>query len=73
MLQQMSAQDAMRLKMGESGLMQKKVSMRAEFLLKPHEDLKIFQGPVVTDEDLRKLIECIRKLMKEALEDFETN
>ena len=38
-----------------------------------HEDLKKVQGPGVIDEDLRKLIEDIGRLMREDPEDFETN
>ena len=51
----------------------KTVSMRAEFILKLHEGLKKVQGPGVTDEYLRKLIEDIMKFMREDLDDFEKN
>ena len=47
--------------------------MRAEFILKLHEGLKKVQGPGVTDEYLRKLIEDIMKFMREDLYDFEKN
>ena len=46
------------------------VSMRAEFILQLHEDLKRVQDPVVTDEELITLIEDIRKFMREDLKDF---
>ena len=51
----------------------KKVSNIADFIIKLHEDLKKIQGPRVTDEDLRKLMEDMRKFMREDLEDFEIN
>ena len=38
-----------------------------------YEDLKIVKVPGVKDEELRTLIEDIRKFMREDLEYFETN
>ena len=46
--------------------------MRAELTLKLFEDKKK-QVPEVIDDDSRKLIECIRKFMREDLDDSETN
>ena len=48
----------------------KTVSMRAEFILKLCEDLKKTQGPGLTDEDLRRLIEDIRKIHERGLRVF---
>ena len=47
--------------------------MIAEFIFQLHEDLKRMQVPGVTHEELRTLIEEILKLMREDLEDYETN
>ena len=49
------------------------VSMRHEFIFQLHECLKRVQVPGVTDEELRILIEDIRKFIKEDLEYFGIN
>ena len=48
----------------------KKVSIRAEIVLKLHEDLKKAQVSRAIDEELRVLIEDMRKSTGEDLEDF---
>ena len=47
--------------------------MHEKIILKLHEDLKKVQGHEVTDDNLQKLIEDVRKLMRKGLDDFETN
>jgi len=49
------------------------VSMRAEFNLESYEDLKKLQVIGVRNEEVRTLIEDIRKFLREYLEDFENN
>ena len=44
--------------------------MRAEFVLQLHEDLKTVKVYGVIEEELRTLIEDIRKFIREDLEDF---
>ena len=48
------------------------VIMRAAFILEFQEDIKKVQASGATDEDLRTLIEGIRKFMRGDSEDFET-
>ena len=47
--------------------------MRAEFNLESYEDLKKLQVIGVRNEEVRTLIEDIRKFLREYLEDFENN
>ena len=46
------------------------VSMRAEFIFKFYEEVKRVQVHRVIEEELRTLIEDIRKFIREDLEDF---
>ena len=66
----MSAQDTVMLKHSNTWSNAGKKSTWDPSSLKLHEDRKKVQVPRVTDEDLRKLIEDIRKFMREDLEDF---
>ena len=47
--------------------------MRAQFILELQEDLKKVQVVGVKDDEIRILIEDIRKFLREDLEDFENN
>ena len=49
------------------------MSMIVEFILESYEDLKKLQVEGVTDEEIRTLIEDIKKMLREDLLEFETN